>query len=79
MNLMSQGTRKNQAADKAQDWAVIPFDEAEDEARWEKLIDETDDLIAEAKQLETALGAPLTKNKIKDIKTSEKQSEDELF
>lgn len=76
---MSKPQPKNQAADKRQDWAVLPFDEAEDDARWEKLIAETDELIKEAEQLEAEYGMLSMKNKITDLKPSERQIEDELF
>ena len=64
---------------ESDDWAVLPFDEAEDDARWTRLIEETDELIKEAEEMETVHGRLLTGNKLSDLKLKEKQSEDELF
>ena len=71
--------RNNKIVEESNDWAVLPFDEAEDEARWTRLIEETDELIKEAEEIEAMLGELLTKNKLSDLKLKEKQPEDELF
>ena len=76
---MTENQEKKEAVSNAQDWAIIPFDEAEDEARWTRLIEETDKLIEEAAELEAVHGELLTENKLSDIEFSEKQPEDELF
>ena len=76
---MTETEEKKEAVSKSQDWAIIPFDEAEDEARWTRLIEETDKLIEEAAELEAVHGEILTENILSDIKFSEKQPEDELF
>lgn len=77
---MSETEEKKEAVSNAQDWAIIPFDEAEDEARWDRLIEETDKLIAEAAELEAVHGELLTENKLSDLEYSEKQTQDdELF
>ncbi len=76
---MTETEEKKEAVSNAQDWAIIPFDEAEDEARWTRLIEETDKLIEEAAELEAIHGELLTENKLSDIKFSEKQPEDELY
>ncbi len=76
---MTETEEKKEAVSNAQDWAIIPFDEAEDEARWTRLIEETDKLIEEAAELEAVHGELLTENKLSDIEFSEKQPDDELF
>lgn len=64
---------------KNDDWAVIPFDEAEDDARWARLIEETDQLIDEVNETEKLYGVLLTDNKLSDLVLSEQQSLDEPF
>lgn len=76
MNIPKQNKK---AAAKNEDWAIIPFDEAEDDRRWKQLISDTDELIAEAEQLESVYGVSLRENKISNLKTSETPPEDELF
>ena len=76
---MTETEEKKEAVSNAQDWAIIPSDEAEDEARWTRLIEETDKLIEAAAELEAVHGELLTENKLSDIEFSEKQPEDELF
>lgn len=76
---MTETEEKKEAVSNAQDWAIIPFDEAEDEARWTRLIEETDKLIEEAADLEAVHGELLTENKLSDIEFSEKQPDNELF
>ncbi len=76
---MTENQEKKEAVSKTQDWAIIPFDEAEDQARWTLLIEETDKLIEEAAELEAVHGELLTENKLSDLEFSEKQPEDELF
>ena len=71
--------KDNEVVEESNDWAVLPFDEAEDEARWTRLIEETDALITNAEKMETDHGVLLTKNKLSELKLKEKQPEDELF
>lgn len=71
--------KDNEIGEEANDWAVLPFDESEDEARWTKLIEETDELIADAEKAEAIYGELLTENKLSDIEHREKPDEDELF
>ncbi len=74
------GTEKNkEVASNTEDWAIIPFDEAEDDARWSKLIEDTDKLIAEAEEIEAVHGELLMENKLSVIETTEKVTEEELF
>jgi hypothetical protein len=76
---MTETEEKKEAAGKTLDWAIIPFDEAEDEARWTRLIEETDKLIEEAAELEAVHGELLTENKLSNFEFSEKQTDEELF
>ena len=65
--------------EESNDWAILPFDEVEDDARWTRLIEETDELIKEAKEMEAVHGGLLTQNKLSDLKLKEKQPEDVPF
>lgn len=73
-------TDKNKEADnKTENWAVIPFDEAEDEARWSKLIEDTNKLIQETEELEAVYGEILMEDKLSDVKIAEEEMEDDPF
>ena len=76
---MNETGKNKEAANETEDWAIIPFDEAEDDARWSKLIEDTDKLIAEAEEMEAVHGEILMENKLSDIKLVEEETEDELF
>lgn len=76
---MIETGKNKEAANETEDWAIIPFDEAEDDARWSKLIEDTDKLIAEAEEMEAVHGEILMENKLSDIKLVEEETEDELF
>ncbi len=76
---MNETGKNKEAANETEDWAIIPFDEAEDDARWSKLIEDTDKLIAEAEEMEAVHGKVLMENKLSDIKHAEEETEDELF
>lgn len=73
-------TKKNkEVIEDTEDWAVLPFDEAEDQARWTRLIEETDELIKEAAQLESVHGKLLSENKLSEIQFTNEEIEDEVF
>ena len=76
---MTENEKNKEVAGDAEDWAIIPFDEAEDDARWSKLIEETDKLIAETEQLEAVHGEILTENKLSDLNFQKEEVQDELF
>ena len=76
---MNETGKNKEAANETEDWAIIPFDEAEDDARWSKLIEDTDKLIAEVEEMESVHGEILMENKLSDIKLAEEETEDELF
>ena len=69
----------NRINENSNDWAILPFDEAEDDARWEKLIAETDELIKKAEEMEAVHGPLLAENTINDLKTSESETEENPF
>lgn len=79
MNKSEKPEKNKEAASENEDWAVLPFDEAEDDARWTKLIEETDELIKEAEEMEAVHGPLLMENKVSDLKTSESEAEDNPF
>lgn len=76
---MNETGKNKEAANETEGWAIIPFDEAEDDARWSKLIEDTDKLIAEAEEMESVHGEILMENKLSDIKLAEEETEDKLF
>ena len=76
---MTEHEKNKEAAGKTEDWAILPFDEAEDDARWTRLIEQTDDLIKEAEKMEADYGVLTTENKLSDLKTSDEQAEDAPF
>lgn len=56
---MSENENTKKAAGKDEDWAVLPFDEAEDDARWAKLSQEMDELIEKTESTEKLTGTIL--------------------
>lgn len=73
---------KDETKAAGEDWAVLPFDEREDEERWDKLIAETDELAQRAAALESDFGETLTEEKLPEIATTtesaHKSEDDEL-
>lgn len=55
---------KDETKAAGEDWAVLPFDEREDDERWDKLIAETDELAERAAALESVGGEILTKESL---------------
>lgn len=76
---MTETEKNKEAASEAEDWAIIPFIEAEDEARWSKLIEDTDKLIQETEELEAVHGEILMEDKLSDVKIAEEEMEDDPF
>lgn len=64
MNDTEKTTDETKAA--GEDWAVLPFDEREDEERWDKLIAETDELAERAAAIESDFGEISTENNSPD-------------
>lgn len=68
---------------ESEDWAVFPFDEAEDERRWDKLIEETDELIKKTESTEAIYGKiyldedlPPAQSNERRAQTDEEQSDE---
>jgi len=76
---MTEIEKNKEAESNEEDWAIIPFIEAEDDARWSKLIEETDQLIEEMRDLEAVHGNILMENKLSEIVISEEETEDDPF
>lgn len=76
---MPEIEKNKEAVGKTEDWAIIPFDEAEDDARWLKLIEETDKLIEETEEMEAVHGKILMENKLSKVRVTKEEIEDELF
>lgn len=53
---MTENEKSKEAVGKTEDWAVLPFDEAEDDARWAKLSDEMDELAEKVASHEAVFG-----------------------
>lgn len=67
-----------------EDWAILPFDEAEDDARWAKLSSEMDELLEKTISTEKLTGTILMKedlNRFAAPKSEriEAEEEDQLF
>ena len=82
---MSEIENTKKAADKDEDWAIIPFDEAGDEARWAKLSEEMDALVEKTESTEKLTGTILMKEDLSRFVSAKSQTEsdeaddDELF
>lgn len=79
---MSEVEKKKNTDVENEDWAVLPFDEAEDEARWDRLGEELDELIEKTVATEKLTGPILMKNDLSRYLTSEADDgaeEDLLF
>ena len=76
---MTEIEKNKEAVGSRGDWAIFPFDEAEDDARWSKLIEETDKLIEETEESEAAHGKILMENKPSDMKFKKEEVEDTPF
>ena len=82
---MSETENTKKAADKDEDWAILPFDEAEDDARWAKLSQEIDALIEKTESTEKLTGPILMDEDLSRFVSEKSQAEkdesaeDELF
>lgn len=76
---MTENEKNREAAGSTEDWAMIPFDEAADGARWEQLIEETDKLMEETQALEAARGKILMENRLSDMELKKEEIEDAPF
>lgn len=76
---MSETTKINEAAGEDEDWAVLPFDEAEDETRWEKLAGELDELAEKVASHEAVFGEILMKENLPEFKSEKEEETDDPF
>lgn len=82
---MNEIENTKKAAGKDEDWAILPFDEAEDNARWEKLSREMDELIEKTESTEKLTGTILMEEDLsrfvseKSDPEKDESTEDELF
>lgn len=77
---MSENEEIKKAADEDEDWAVLPFDEAEDETRWAKLELELDELAENVARHEAVHGEILMKQNLTEVKSEDENEEtDEPF
>ena len=60
---------------ESEDWAIIPFDEAEDEARWAKLSGEMDELLEKTISTEKLTGTILMEEDFSRFAAGESQTE----
>lgn len=62
-----------------EDWAILPFNEAEDDKRWTKLIRETEALKKDAARSEKNSGEISAIDLLNDFQMSTVNEDDELF
>ncbi len=83
-NIMSEIENKKNTYVENEDWAIIPFDEAEDDARWATLSQEMDELLEKTISTEKLTGTILMEEDLSRFVSDKPQSEneepdDELF
>ena len=77
---MSEIKKTEKVVGNNEDWGVLPFDEAEDGTRWDKLIQETEDLEREVARHEAVHGKILMEEPSSEIQPETRQIDtDELF
>lgn len=82
---MNEIENTKKAAGKDEDWTILPFDESEDDARWEKLSREMDELIEKTESTEKLTGTILMEEDLsrfvseKSDTEKDESIEDELF
>lgn len=60
--IMSEIRKTKNANAEVENWAILPFDEAEDDARWEKLDGELEELLCKTVSTEKLTGVILMEN-----------------
>ena len=74
---MTEIEKKVTTDNKNEDWAVIPFDETEDDERWAKLIEEMDGLEKKCINTETIFGELLSEENLNQNQTGESRAQTE--
>ena len=72
---MSEIKHIKKAVDKNKDWAVLPFDEEEDDKRWGLLLEETEQLEKDIAQFEATHGEKILMNEPLSEVQAEEQNE----
>ena len=72
---MSETEKIKEAVSEDEDWAVLPFDEAEDDERWAKLGIELDELAEDVARHEAVFGKILMKKNLSEIITKKGDEE----
>ena len=72
---MSETEKIKEAVSEDEDWAVLPFDEAEDDERWAKLGIELDELAEDVARHEAVFGKILMKKNLSEIITGKEEEE----
>lgn len=81
---MSEIEKTKRTEVENEDWAILSFDEAEDDARWAKLSDEMDELLEKTVSTEKLTGTILMKEELSRFASAESESNkaveaDQLF
>jgi hypothetical protein len=80
---MSEIEKTKRTDAQNEDWAIFPFNEAEDDARWAKLSDEMDELLEKTVSTEKLTSTILMKEDLSRFAFAESESrkteEDQLF
>ena len=66
---------KEAVSEEDEDWAVLPFDDAEDDERWAKLGIELDELAEDVARHEAVFGKILMKKSLSEIITEKEDEE----
>lgn len=80
---MSENEKTKRTDVENEDWAVLPFDEAKDDARWVRLSNEMDELLEKTISTEKLTGTILMKEDLSRFASAESKTdetaEEELF
>ena len=75
---MTENKNIKKAGGKDEDWAIFPFDEAEDDERWSRLSSEMEKLAKKVADTEAEFGEVLLMDEtLSDIPTADNQEESE--
>ncbi len=81
---MSENEKTKRTDARNEEWAILQFDEAEDDARWAKLSNEMDELLEKTISTEKLTGTILMKEDLNrfaahELESVEAEEEDQLF
>jgi len=72
---MSENEKTKNSDVENEDWAIIPFDEAEDDARWERLSKEMEELLEKTVSTEKLTGTILINEDFSRFASEKPQTE----